>query len=95
MNKKIIKWSLCVIVGLLVVMGLCFAWRLPSECIDGNGKWLDKTLSGIVSWTVFAPLVIFPIAGVVRQHRLIRDVENALTSFFSSQKDVDCIDLVF
>ena len=60
-----------------------------------NGKWLDKTFSGIVSWTVFAPLVIFPIAGVVRQHRLIRDVENALTSFFSSQKDVDCIDLVF
>ena len=60
-----------------------------------NGKWLDKTFSGIVSWAVFAPLVVFPIVGAVRQHRLIRDVENALTVFFSSRKDIDCIDLAF
>ena len=59
MNTNIIKWSLFGIAGLLVVMGLYFAWRWPRECIDGDGNGaitskdasrMEKIVSGIIGW---------------------------------------------
>lgn len=39
------------------------------------GKWVDKALSGVLAWTVFAPLVALPVVGFWRQKRLIERVE--------------------
>lgn len=58
-----------------------------------NGKWLDKTFSGIVSWAVFAPLVVFPIVGAIRQCRLMRDVEKTALSFLELHLNENCIDV--
>ena len=57
-----------------------------------NGRWLDKTFSGVVSWAVFAPLVLFPIVGAVRQCRLIGEIERDVLTFAKSRKNENCID---
>ena len=43
-NKTKIKWALCAVAGALAVMGLCFAWKCPLDCIYGenSGVFLFK-----------------------------------------------------
>ena len=42
--KNKIKWGLCAVAAALAVMGLCFAWRCPLDCVYGvdSGIFLFK-----------------------------------------------------
>ena len=43
-NKIKLKWALCAVTAALAVMGLCFAWRCPLDCVYGenSGVFLFK-----------------------------------------------------
>ena len=57
------------------------------------GKWVDKALSGVLAWTVFAPLLIFPVAGLWRQRRLIERAERETLEWIASRHRAGCIDV--
>lgn len=57
------------------------------------GKWVDKALSGVLAWAVFAPLVVFPIVGLWRQRRLIEDVERETLEWLATRHRAGCIDV--
>ena len=57
------------------------------------GKWVDKALSGVVAWAVFAPLMVFPIVGVWRQKRLIERVERETLEWLAARHRAGCIDV--
>ena len=57
------------------------------------GKWVDKALSGVVAWAVFAPLMVFPIVGVWRQKRLIERVEHETLEWLAVRHRAGCIDV--
>lgn len=57
------------------------------------GKWVDKALSGVLAWTVFAPLVALPIVGFWRQKRLIECVECEIIEWIAARHCAGCIDV--
>ena len=57
------------------------------------GKWVDKALSGVLAWTVFAPLVVFPVVGLWRQKRLIDSIERDIMEWLDSHRHDGCIDV--
>lgn len=57
------------------------------------GKWVDKALSGVLAWAVFAPLLIFPVAGLWRQRRLIERAERETLEWIASRHRAGCIDV--
>ena len=57
------------------------------------GKWVDKALSGVVAWAVFAPLIVFPIVGVWRQKRLTERVECEILNWIADRHHAGCIDV--
>ena len=57
------------------------------------GKWVDKALSGVLAWAVFAPLLIFPVAGLWRQRRLIERVERETLEWLAARHRAGCIDV--
>ena len=57
------------------------------------GKWVDKALSGVLAWAVFAPLLIFPVAGLWRQRRLIERVERETLEWLAVRHRAGCIDV--
>lgn len=57
------------------------------------GKWVDKALSGVLAWAVFAPLLIFPLVGLWRQKRLIERVERETLEWLSVRHRAGCIDV--
>lgn len=57
------------------------------------GKWIDKALSGVLAWTVFAPLVAFPVIGVLRQRRLIEQVERETLDWLAHRHNASFIDV--
>ena len=59
----------------------------------GNGKWVDKALSGVLAWTVFAPLVVFPVVGLWRQKKLIDSIERNIMEWLDSHRHDGCIDV--
>ena len=48
-----------------------------------NGKWVDKTLSGVLAWTFFAPLMAAPVIGVYRQKILADHVIDEMNLWLS------------
>lgn len=59
----------------------------------GNGKWVDKALSGVLAWTVFAPLVVFPVVGMWRQKKLIECIERDVLEWLDAHRHDGCIDV--
>ena len=57
------------------------------------GKWVDKALSGVLAWTVFTPLLMFPLVGLLRQKRLIERVEHETLEWLSARHRTGCIDV--
>ena len=57
------------------------------------GKWVDKALSGVLAWTVFAPLVMFPVVGLWQQKKLIESIERDIMEWLASHRHDDCIDI--
>ena len=57
------------------------------------GKWVDKALSGVLAWTVFAPLLVFSIVGLLRQRRLIECVERETLEWLAARRRAGCIDV--
>lgn len=59
----------------------------------GNGKWLDKTFSGVIAWTIFAPLMIIPAVGAYRQKRLIDQIESELLRWLELHRKAGAIEV--
>lgn len=59
----------------------------------GNGKWLDKTFSGILAWTFFAPLMLIPIVGAYRQKRLLDQIEKELLQWLECHRHAGAIEV--
>ena len=57
------------------------------------GRLVDKALSGVLAWAVFAPLLIFPVAGLWRQRRLIEQVERETIEWLAARHRDGCIDM--
>lgn len=57
------------------------------------GRWVDKALSGVVAWAVFAPLLVFPFVGLWRQKRLIERVEHETLEWLAGRHRAGCIDV--
>lgn len=57
------------------------------------GKWVDKALSGVLAWTVFAPLVALPVVGFWRQKRLIERLEREIIEWIAARHRAGCIDV--
>ena len=57
------------------------------------GKWVDKALSGVLAWTVFAPFLMFPIVGLWRQKSLIDCVERETLEWLAARHRAGCIDV--
>ena len=57
------------------------------------GKWVDKALSGVLAWTVFAPLVVFPVVGMWRQKKLIESIERDVLEWLDTHRHDGCIDV--
>ena len=57
------------------------------------GKWVDKALSGVVAWSVFAPLLVLPIVGLWRQRRLIEHVERETLEWLAARHRAGYIDV--
>ena len=52
--------------------------------IVGNGKWLDKVFSGVVSWALLPPLLVVPLAGAWRQRKMIENIMNDVLVWFAN-----------
>ena len=50
----------------------------------GNGKWLDKVFSGVVSWALLPPLLVVPLAGAWRQRKMIKNIMNDVLVWFAN-----------
>ena len=57
------------------------------------GKWVDKALSGVLAWAVFAPFLMFPIVGLWRQKSLIDRVEHETLEWLAARHRAGCIDV--
>ena len=57
------------------------------------GKWVDKALSGVLAWTVFAPLVALPVVGFWRQKRLTERMECEILEWIAARHRAGCIDV--
>lgn len=57
------------------------------------GKWVDKALSGVLAWTVFAPLVALPVVGFWRQKRLLERLEREIIEWLATQHRDRVIDV--
>lgn len=57
------------------------------------GKWVDKALSGVLAWTLFAPLVALPVVGFWRQKRLIERVECEILEWLAARHRAGYIDV--
>ena len=52
----------------------------------GCGRWVDKTLSGLIAWSMFAPLLIVPAIGAWRQISLIDRIDADLVSWIEKNR---------
>lgn len=57
------------------------------------GKWVDKAMSGVLAWSVFTPLIVFPVVGLWRQRQLIECVERETLEWLSARHRMGCIDV--
>lgn len=58
-----------------------------------NGKWVDKTLSGVLAWTFFAPLIAAPVIGIYRQKVLVDRVIDEMNLWLIQNRPRQIIDL--
>lgn len=49
-----------------------------------EGKWLDKVVSGILSWAIFAPLIVVPAIGAWQQKKFLDEIERNLLVWFAN-----------
>ena len=52
-----------------------------------QGRWLDKMVSGALSWSVFLPLLAFPICGGLKQKKLMERIEADLIGWLQNQPE--------
>lgn len=50
-----------------------------------QGRWLDKMISGSLSWSIFPPLLALPIWGGWKQKKLMEQVEHDLLAWLEEQ----------
>ena len=65
---------------------------LPSEnnaliLSVSDGKWLDKVVSGILSWAIFFPLIVVPAIGAWKQKKFLDRIEQELLLWFASHAE--------
>ena len=58
-----------------------------AEIEIGGGRWIDKMFSGVVTWSLFAPLLAIPAIGIFRQRWLIREVEAEICAWFANNRN--------
>lgn len=60
---------------------------LSAEIEIGGGRWIDKMFSGVVTWSLFAPLLAIPAIGVFRQRQLIGKVEAEILAWYANNRN--------
>ena len=58
-----------------------------AEIEIGGGRWIDKMFSGVVTWSLFAPLLAIPAIGVFRQRQLIGKVEAEILAWYANNRN--------
>lgn len=58
-----------------------------AEVEIGGGRWIDKMFSGVVTWSLFAPLLAIPAIGVFRQRQLIGRVETEILAWYANNRN--------
>ena len=58
-----------------------------AEIEIGGGRWIDKMFSGVVTWSLFAPLLAIPAIGVFRQRQLIGRVETEILAWYANNRN--------
>ncbi len=61
--------------------------EMSAEIEIGGGRWVDKMFSGVVTWSIFAPLLAIPAIGIFRQRWLIREVEAEICAWFANNRN--------
>lgn len=58
-----------------------------AEIEIGGGRWIDKMFSGVVTWSLFAPLLAIPAIGVFLQRQLIGKVEAEILAWYANNRN--------
>ena len=58
-----------------------------AEIEIGGGRWIDKMFSGVVTWSLFAPLLAIPAIGAFRQRQLIGKVEAEILAWYANNRN--------